>query len=146
MAAQDQTLNAKYYRRKILKKQIDGNCRVCGKAQETVSHVSAGCTVPASTEYLHRHNVVVSYVYWVVCRELGCEVPNKWYELTTRSVVNINEYIIFWKYSIISDRKIPATRPDVVIHDQKSKTCVLIDVSVPDDKNIALKEAEKISK
>ena len=44
--------------------------------------------------------------------------------------------------SIITDRKISANRPDAVIHDLKSKTCLLIDVSVADDKNIALKEAD----
>ena len=47
---------------------------------------------------------------------------------------------------MITDRKILANRPDVVIQDRKSKTCMLIDVSVPDDKNTLLKEAEKISK
>ena len=47
---------------------------------------------------------------------------------------------------MIMDRKILANRPDVVIQDRKSKTCMLIDVSVPDDKNTLLKEAEKISK
>ena len=99
----------------------------------------------ASTEYLHRHNKVASYVHWVVRSELGCEVPNKWYEHIPRSVVNINENTILWD-SIITDRRISANRPDVVIHDRKSKTCLLIDVSVPDDKNIALKEAEKIIK
>ena len=47
---------------------------------------------------------------------------------------------------MIMDRKILANRLDIVIHDRKSKTCMLIDVSVPDDKNTLLKEAEKISK
>ena len=83
---------------------------------------------------------------FIVCRELGCEVPNKWYEHTPRSVVNINKNTILWDYSIITDIKILTNRPDVVIHERKSKTRLLIDVSVPDDKNIALKEAEKISK
>ena len=105
MAAQDQTLNTRYHQRKILKKQIDGKCRVCGKTQETVSHITAGCTVLALTEYLHRHNRVANYVRWVVCRELGCEVPNKWYEHTPRSAVNINENTILRDYAIITDRK-----------------------------------------
>ena len=82
----------------------------------------------------------------IICRELGCEVPNKWYEHTPISMVNIDENTISWDYSIITDRKILANRPDVVIHDRKSKTCTLIDVSVPVYKNIALKEADKISK
>ena len=43
------------------------------------------------------------------------------------------------------DRNIDLTS-EIVIHDRQSKICMLIDVSVSDDKNIALKEAEKISK
>ena len=39
-----------------------------------------------------------------------------------------------------------AIRPNIVIHDRESKTRMLIDDSVPNDKIIALKEAEKISK
>ena len=146
VAVQDlRTLSTRHHQRKILKKQIDGNCKVCDKAQETKSHLAAGCPMLASIEYLHRHNRVASYVHWVVCRELGCEVPNKWYGHTPRIVVNIDENTILWDYSIISDRKILANSPDVVIHDRKSKTCLLIDVSVPDNKNITLKEAEKVT-
>ena len=87
---------------------------------------------------------MASYARWVVCRERGCEVPNKWNEHISQSA-NINENTILWD-SIITDRKISANRPDVAIHDRKSMSRVLIDVSVPDDKNIALKEADKISK
>ena len=61
-------------------------------------------------------------------------------------MVNVNENTILWDYAIITDRKILANRPDIVIHDRKSKSYRLIDVSIPDDKNIALKEAEKINK
>ena len=144
MAVQDQTLNTRFHQCKILKKHIDGNCRVCGKAQETVSHIMAGCTVQASTEYLHRHNRVASYIHWVVCRELGCEVPNKCYEHTLRSVVNINENIILWD-SIITDRKILANRPDVVIHDRKSNSCVLNNVWSLTIKTSPLKKLKKLA-
>ena len=101
-----------------------------------------------STEYLNLHNRVSSYIQWVVCmsNNICCEVLNKWYEHTPWSMVNINENAICSDYSIIADRKILANRPDVVIDNRKSKTCMLIDVSFPDDKNIAFKEAEKMSK
>ena len=128
----------RYHQHKVLKKQIDGNCRECGKAQETLSHVTAGCAMLASIEYLHTH------IGGLLC-SLGCEVPNKCYKHTPRSVVNINENAMLRDFAIITDRKILANRPDILIHDRKSNSCMLIDVSVPDDKNIALKEADKIS-
>jgi hypothetical protein len=36
-----------------------------------------------------------------------------------------------------------ANRPDIIIKNRKDKTCLLIDVAIPSDKNIIQKEAEK---
>jgi hypothetical protein len=36
-----------------------------------------------------------------------------------------------------------ANRPDIVIKNKKDKTCLLIDVAIPSDKNVIQKEAEK---
>jgi hypothetical protein len=37
-------------------------------------------------------------------------------------------------------------RPDVVLHDEKKKTCLMIDRAIPDDSNVKTKETEKVSK
>jgi hypothetical protein len=37
-----------------------------------------------------------------------------------------------------------ANRPDIIIKNKKDKTCLLIDVAIPSDKNGIQKEAEKI--
>ena len=47
---------------------------------------------------------------------------------------------------IITDRTISANRPDIVFHDKAAKECLPIDVTIPNDKNISLKEVEKVSK
>jgi len=36
-----------------------------------------------------------------------------------------------------------ADRPDIIIKNKKGKTCTLIDVAIPADKNVVQKEAEK---
>jgi hypothetical protein len=36
-----------------------------------------------------------------------------------------------------------ASRPDIIIKNKKDKTCLLIDVEIPSDKNVIQKEAEK---
>jgi hypothetical protein len=36
-----------------------------------------------------------------------------------------------------------ANRPDIIIKNKKDKTCLLIDVAVPSDKNVIQKKAEK---
>jgi hypothetical protein len=35
-----------------------------------------------------------------------------------------------------------ANRPDIIIKNKKDKTCLLIDVAIPSDKNVMQKEAE----
>jgi hypothetical protein len=36
-----------------------------------------------------------------------------------------------------------ANRPDIIVKSKKDKTCLLIDVAIPSDKNVIQKEAEK---
>jgi hypothetical protein len=40
------------------------------------------------------------------------------------------------------DREVLANRPDIIIKDE-DKTCLLIDVAMPSDKNVIQKEVEK---
>jgi len=40
-------------------------------------------------------------------------------------------------------QKVTANRPDIIIKNRKGKTCTLIDVAIPEDRNVVQKEAEK---
>jgi hypothetical protein len=42
-----------------------------------------------------------------------------------------------------TDREVTASRPDMIIKHEKEKTCILIDVAIPADRNVTQKEAEK---
>lgn len=146
IAAQDQALNTRYHQRMILKKPVDSKCRMCGLAEEHISHVVAGCTTLAPSEYTHRHNRVARYLHWVMCKHFNVPVPEKYYEYTPEKVVNTNDVTLMWDVPIITDREIHANRPDIVVHNKKEKSCMLIDVSIPNDANVMLKETEKLSK
>jgi hypothetical protein len=45
-----------------------------------------------------------------------------------------------------TDRTIPSNKPDIIIRDNEKRTCILIDVAIPGDRNVIRKEAEKILK
>jgi hypothetical protein len=47
---------------------------------------------------------------------------------------------------VLSDRIIPNNKPDIIIHDNKKGTRMLIDAAIPRERNVIKKEAEKISK
>jgi hypothetical protein len=42
-----------------------------------------------------------------------------------------------------TDREFTANRPDIIIKNKKEKTCTLIDVAIPADRNVVQKGAEK---
>ena len=45
-----------------------------------------------------------------------------------------------------TNRTIPNNKLDIIIHDNKQGTCMLIDVAVPGDRNVIKKGAVKILK
>ena len=146
VAAQDQALKTKYMQAKIIKNGTDPNCRICGRFQETVDHITSGCPELAKTEYVHRHNKVAAYVHWNICRNFDIKVPDKWYEHQPEPVIEHQKATILWDLPVHTDREIKANRPDIILKCKDEKSCLLIDIAIPTDKNISTKVTEKLSK
>ena len=53
---------------------------------------------------------------------------------------------ILWNPQVQTDRAIPNNKPDIIIRANEKRTCILIDVAIPGDRNVINKEAEKILK
>ena len=53
---------------------------------------------------------------------------------------------IMWDRKITTDKNVNYNRPDITIHDTKTKKCLFVDVSIPVCNNVIKKEAEKITK
>ena len=50
---------------------------------------------------------------------------------------------VLWNQAVHTDREVTANRPDIIIRNRKERTCTLIDVAIPTDRNVVHKEAEK---
>eukprot|EP00794_Sanderia_malayensis_P013027 gene13027-14365_t len=146
MAAQDQSLFTRYYQANILKNGADAKCRFCDKSTETVDHLISGCSVLAPSEYVQRHNRVGQCLHWGICNHYGIETTSNWFEHEPKTVTNGKNVTILWDFTVHTDRTIQAKRPDIIVKDHSWKTCLLIDMSVPSDKDISVKEFEKLSK
>ena len=146
VAAQDQSLATRAYHKYIIKDGTPSECRMCGQFDETVDHIVSGCPNLARNEYIQRHNKIAAALHWTICRHFNIETTDKWYEHTPNTVMGNDSVSILWDMPIITDREIRANRPDIVIKDQETKTCTLIDVSVPSDRNTSTKFTEKLSK
>ena len=51
-----------------------------------------------------------------------------------------------WDFPTQTDKVIEHSWPDIVCINKKTKSCLIIDIAIPGDKNIITKEQEKIDK
>ena len=146
LAAQDQCLLTRNYQANILHNGVDPKCRLCDENIETIDHIISGCSKLAATEYVTRHDRIGQYLHWNICCHYEIPHPTNWYEHHPQPVTEGDNVTILWDFTIHTDRQINANRPDIVIKDLKQKTCFLIDLSVSADRNISVKEYEKLAK
>ena len=147
-AAQEQALTTRWLRAKIEKEDISEKCRICGKQMETIVHLVAGCEVLAKEGYKRRHDRVRLKVYWEVCRKYGIDYAEKWYNEAPDAVriSKDGKKEIWWDRKVETTVKLDYTRPDLVLFDREKEECIVADFSVPWDKNVLIKEQEKVAK
>jgi hypothetical protein len=58
VAAQDQTLNTKYYATKILHTEMNSKCRLCQQHDETINHITSACPILAKEQYVKWYDKV----------------------------------------------------------------------------------------
>jgi len=86
VTAQDQAISTNYFKNKILKEEIESKCRLCKQYEETIDHVTSGCSILAKNEYLMRHDKVCTHLHYSKCKALGIENTDKWYTRAQASV------------------------------------------------------------
>ena len=100
----------------------------------------------AANQYTFRHNEVCKYLHWQILKDQGLKITESWQKHVPVDTVIHNGIEIMWDKTIITDKKVNYNRPDITIHDTRTKKCVFIDVSIPVCQNVIKKEAEKITK
>ena len=145
-AAQEQALATNHIKAKIWKNGTVGKCRLCREQDETVSHLISGCIMLAGSKYLYRHNQIATYLHWCLAKDMGVEVTPSWLMHKPKESTTKEGIVLLWDMQINTDSRVLANRPDIVLHDTRLKSCLIIDVAVPVDKNSIKKIAEKITK
>ena len=145
-AAQEQALATNHIRKHIWKTGKPDICQLCKEKSETVHHIVSGCKMLCGTQYLYRHNQVAKYLHWQILRDLNVEVPESWLKHVPTEVTIKDGIKVLWDSYILTDKKVPHNRPDIIVHDTNLRECMIIDVAVPVCLNVVKKEAEKITK
>jgi hypothetical protein len=139
MAAQDRAINTNYFKKKFLKQEIESRCRMCKEYEETIDHLLSGCPSLEKNEYIVRHDKVCTHLHYSICKKLGIETVENWYSRIPKPVTEHEDVTVLWSQGIQTEREVLAYRPDIIIKNKKDKTCLLIDVAIPSDKNVIQK-------
>ena len=76
----------------------------------------------------------------------GIPCGDNWFTHSPKEVVLQNNVEVVYDQTLQTARPIGANRPDIVVRDLSSKKALVIDIACPNDINVIVKEAEKISK
>ena len=146
VAAQDQALAVRAVQNHIYGMSVPLNCRVCGMVPEYVDHLLSSCTPLAATMYKQRHDRVASIVHWSPLKRFNLSVSRNYWDHIPSAVVESSDVKLLWDFNIYTDHVLAARRPDIVVIDHLHNVVQIVDVAVPSDCNVTMKEIDKIEK
>ena len=147
-AIQEQEIATKYLihkRDKDASKQprCDNRCRLCRECVEDITHVISRCPKMSIRYYLPLRHDVVAKTLFNALRKKDC--PEEKFKTfnDSEAMFAYGQKEYWWNVPIHTSIKSKHNRPDIVIWDNKDKTCVVIEISCPADVNASSKETQK---
>ena len=131
---------------RIDKTQKNSKFRLCSDRDETINHIISESSKLAEKEYKTRYDWVGKVIHWEMCKTFKFDHTNKWYMHNQVPVLEYDTHKLLWDFDIHTDHLISARRPDLIIINKKKRTCKIVELAVPDDHRIKLKECEKKDK
>ena len=102
MAAQDQALWTNSVKKRIDNQNVSPTCRMCGRREETVSHILAQCTALAQKQYkLWRHDRIIQVIHWKLSEKCGFTKTTKWYDHKPDAVCDSEKFKLLWDIPLI---------------------------------------------
>ena len=143
--AQEQAIRTNSVKYSIDKTSETPLWRLCNQNVGSVKHISA-CPNLAKNQYRKKRDKVAKKIHWLLSKKFHLECNNKWYEHVLDSVLDNEGCKILWDFPIQTHKFIEYRRPNIVCRDKISKNCLIIDIAIPRDQNIVVKEQQKIDK
>ena len=85
-------------------------------------------------------------IYWEWCKRLKFDYTIEWSTHEPESVLENVMYKILWDFYRETDLQIPARRPDLVLINQKKRTCHPVDFAVLVGHRMKIKQSKTIDK
>ena len=146
IAAQNNAIRTNHIKARIDKMQENSKCRLCFDRDETINHIISECCKLVQREYKARHDWVGKVIHREMCKKFKFDHTNKWYMHNPTPGLKNATHKLLWDFNIQTGHLIPARRPDLIIINNKKRTCKIVDFAVPADHRIKLKECKKKDK
>ena len=112
---------------------------------ETARHTVSACPKLVQKESKRRQDKLAQTVRWGLCKRHQLSHTQEWCNDQPEFVIENDKVKILWNFNTYVDGFLEAKWPGIIVVD-KEEECVIIDIAVPADQNIEIKETEKKEK
>ena len=91
ITTEEATIRPNEIKRKLDKAEVESQCRLCGKMNETMKHIVLECSMLVRREYKRRKEWVSRKIHWEICKKVGFDVNGKWCKHEQEKVME-NDY------------------------------------------------------
>ena len=143
-ATQEQAIRTSSVKNSIDKGRETRLCRLCNENIENVTHIISAYPNLIKNQYQQRHEKVAKKIHWLLWKKFHPECNDNWNELVPDSVLENEGCKILWDFPVQTDKVIEHKLPDIVCIDKIAKCCRIIDIAMPGDQNVIVKEQENV--
>ena len=128
------------------KRNMNTKFRLCHMNEENIFHIIASCPYFSSNLYLNsRHNPIAKNIYEQIVMQKSQKEETSLKTIKVPPPIKLlDDAEIWWDKPVTAVSKMPHNRPDIVVWDKTNKTCEVIDICVPLDVNVELREKTKM--
>ena len=120
--------------------------RRCGKESEKIQHITAACEQLAPTEYVKRHDGLAKIIQQLAEAVKFIDNKSPYYKYPPANVLENENFKLYWKRSVLTDKTKTFNRPDITFMNKKTKNTFLKDTAVPNTQNVAETITDKQNK
>jgi hypothetical protein len=78
--------------------------------------------------------MMIIHLHYSIYKALGMGRTNGMH--TAKPICELDDVTVLWNKAAHTDREVMANRPDIITENKREKTCILIDVAMPVDRNL----------
>jgi len=87
-----------------LKEEINSKCWLCKQHEETIDHLTSGCSILVQNKDLMRNDYIYAHLHYSICKALGTETTDEWYTRTPKPVCEQEDVTVLWNQAVHTDK------------------------------------------